>query len=355
MKNRNALFVYGRPFAPFYGALMRMREIMYRTGLLRVTSLDVPIISVGNLTLGGTGKTPVVQYLARLLKNWGLTPAVISRGYGGSSKEKINIVSDGGRPLLEAAQVGDEPRFLAESLDGIPVLTGAVRRHPAGKAIDMGADVLILDDGFQHIALDRTVDLVLFNADTLAGNSRVFPGGDLREPVKSLHRCDGFIMTGVDARNRERAQRFAELLTARFPGKPVFQAQYRATAVIRYDKNGGHEAAGEEYLRNRSFYGFSGIAHPERFQQTMEDLAIGVKGFRTFPDHHPYKQKDIDALCSLAGDAGATVLITTEKDMVKLHGLHRTMPLCTVRMEAVFDEAFLDFLQEKLAITPVRT
>lgn len=350
MKNRNALFVYGRPFAPFYSALMRMREFMYRTGILRVTSLDVPVISVGNLTLGGTGKTPVVQYLARLLRSWGRNPAVISRGYGGASREKVNIVSIGGRPLLDASYVGDEPRFLAESLEGIPVLTGAVRRHPAGKAVDMGSDVLILDDGFQHMGLARTVDLVLFNADTLAGNSRVFPGGDLREPVKALRRCNGFIMTGVNDRNRERAERFAELLTTRFPGCPVFYAQYRTAAVVEIEENGKQRILSDERLKNTSFFGFSGIAHPERFQKTMDDMGIRINGFRAFPDHYPYGQKDMEALCRLAGDSEAGALITTEKDMTKLHGLHRALPLCTVRMEAVFDEAFHDFLIEKLAM-----
>jgi len=324
---------------------------MYRTGIFKVTSLDVPVISVGNLTLGGTGKTPVVQYLARLLRSWGRSPAVISRGYGGASREKVNIVSAGDRPLLDASYVGDEPRFLAESLEGVTVLTGPARRHPAGKAVDMGSDILILDDGFQHMALDRTVDLVLFNADTLAGNSRVFPGGDLREPVKALHRCDGFIMTGVNDRNRERAERFAELLTTRFPGCPVFHAQYKATAVVEYEKSGRQTAVSEEYLKNTSFFGFSGIAHPERFQNTLEDLAIRIKGFKTFPDHYLYKEKDMEVLCRLAGESGASALITTEKDLVKLHGLPRTLVLCAVRMEAVFDETFHDFLQEKLALT----
>ena len=350
MKNRNLLFLAGRSFSPLYSLLMKLRASMYRVGVLRVARLDVPVISVGNLTLGGTGKTPVVQYLARLLKNWGWSPAVVSRGYGGSSKEKVNIVSTGKQPLLEAAYVGDEPRFLAETLDGISVLTGPARKYPARKAVEIGADVLILDDGFQHMALERTIDLVLFNADSLAGNSRVFPGGDLREPVNALKRCDGFIMTGVCERNRERAERFADLLSSRFPGRPVFQARYKATAVIEYKNDGSQTALSGESVKNLSFFGFSGIAHPERFQQTLEDMGLNVKSFKVFPDHFLYKQKNMQSLCNLAEQAGANALVTTEKDMVKLYGLRKAMPLYTVRMEAVFDEAFHDYLQAGLQI-----
>ena len=349
MKNRNALFVYGRPLAPLYSALMRMREFMYRKGIFRVTSLEVPVISIGNLTLGGTGKTPVVQNLARMLRSRGWSPAVISRGYGGASREKINIVSTGKKPLLDASYVGDEPRLLAETLEGIPVLTGAVRRHPALKAVEMGSDVLILDDGFQHLALDRSVDLVLFNADTLAGNSRVFPSGDLREPVKALHRCDGFIITGVNDSNMERADRFAGLLTTRFPLCPVFMAQYRPGAVIEDKDEGSPVEVKEEAIKNIAFFGFSGIAHPERFQQTMADMGFTVNGFRMYADHYPYKQKDMDRLTGFAEESGSQALITTEKDLVKLHGIHKAMPLYALRMDVVFDEVFHKFLIDKLA------
>jgi len=348
MKDRKALFAYGRPFSPFYAALMKMREFMFKAKMLPVSRLDIPVVSVGNLTLGGTGKTPVVQYLARVLKEWGWTPAIISRGYGGASKERVNIVSAGGNPLLEAGLVGDEPRFLAETLEGIHVLTGKARKYPARKAMEMGCNVLILDDGFQHLALARTIDLVLFNADTLAGNSRVFPGGDLREPVSALRRCDGFVMTGVSDRNRERAHRFADLLSNRFPETPVFLAEYHATEVVECWEDGRMVPMGEDLIKELSFFGFSGIAHPERFRQTLEELGTRVVSFKEFPDHFPYRQKDMDSLCRLADQEGANALITTEKDMVKLHGLARSMSLYIARMEAVLGGDFHGFLRSRL-------
>ena len=187
MKTNTFYFALGRPFSPIYSLAMRLRETLYRRGVLQSFRLSVPVISVGNLTMGGSGKTPMVQYLARLLQRHGFHPAVISRGYGGTANAKVNTVSDGSSVLLDAATAGDEPRFLAETLPGVPVLTGIVRRMPAQRAVEMGADVLLLDDGFQHLQIVRDVNLVLFNTDRLAGNSRVFPGGDLREPVIALH------------------------------------------------------------------------------------------------------------------------------------------------------------------------
>lgn len=350
MKNRNLLFLAGRPFSPFYSLLMMFRELMYKRGVLPVAQVDVPVVSVGNLTLGGSGKTPVVQYLARLLKSWGQSPAIISRGYGGASREKVNIVSSGNEPLLDASLVGDEPRFLAESLPGVAVLTGAVRKHPARKAVELGSDILVLDDGFQHMALERTVDLVLFNADSLAGNSRVFPGGDLREPVKALNRCDAFIMTGVCDRNRDRAERFADLLKNRFPDHPVFYAEYKAVSLVKYNEDGTFQDIGTSDVQDIGCVGFSGIAHTERFEQTLQGMGIEVKSFKAYLDHHPYKERDMKILGRIAEQVGAEALVTTEKDMVKLKGLSCSLPLYSVRMEAVFDSSFHDYLKAQIAV-----
>jgi tetraacyldisaccharide 4'-kinase len=348
MKNRDALFAIGRPLSPLYSMLMSLRASMYRAGIFNVTRLDVPVVSVGNITLGGTGKTPVVQYIARLLKSWGWHPAVVSRGYGGTSREKVNIVSRGGQPLLDASCVGDEPRLHAEVLDGVAVLTGRLRSCPAQRAVELGADVVILDDGFQHLGLDRTIDLVLFNGGRLAGNSRVFPGGDLREPLRALKRCDGFIMTGTTEQNREQAQGFAGLLGKRFPGIPVFTAHYAPSAVVGYDSEGEPVDVGKSVTDSTCFYGFSGIAFPENFEQTLHGLGIKIVGFQAFPDHYPYKQADIHKLSTIADQAGAGALITTEKDMVKVRNLSTSIPVYAVRMEAGLDDTFHDFLRERL-------
>ena len=343
------LYPFGRPLSPFYSALMRWRESLYHSGILRINRVAVPVISVGNLTLGGTGKTPVVQYLARLLQRQGLKPAIISRGYGGKAGARVNIVSDGTSVLLDAHKAGDEPRFLAETLHGVPVLTGAARKHPARKAVAQGADVLILDDGFQHLALGRDIDLVLFHADRLAGNSRVFPGGDLREPVKALNRSHAFILTNICGRNRERASRFADLLVARFPGRPVFLAEYAPTVVLSSEAGTWDKELSLEIIRKKTLFGFAGIAFPERFEQTLNELLLDVCGFRPLADHQRYGRSNLAEMLRQAEKAGAEACITTEKDMVKLKGIRPAMPIYALRMEARLGDDFHEFLAGRLA------
>lgn len=347
--NRGLLYAIGRPLSPLYGLLMSLRAFLYRIGLLPSARMEVPVISIGNLTMGGTGKTPLVQHVARLLQRRGFHPAVVSRGYGGTAGNRCNIVSAGDGPLLEAAVAGDEPRLLAETLAGIPVLTGRVRKVPARKAVALGADVLLLDDGFQHLALKRDIDLVLFNGDTLAGNSRVFPGGDLREPVGALKRADAFILTGICERNRERADRFAVLLSMRFPGRPVFRAGFEPTSILAYEN---HTCTIREFAEMEALplFAFAGIARPESFFRTLFDLGLNIAGYQELADHVPYRQEQLAALFDQARDAGAAACITTEKDMVKLHGFVLSMPLYTLRMEARLGEDFQDFLAARLAL-----
>ncbi|MHB8810070.1 MAG: tetraacyldisaccharide 4'-kinase [Desulfobulbaceae bacterium] len=346
--NRPLLYTLGRPLSPLYGLLMVLRASLYRIGLLPSARMTVPVVSIGNLTMGGTGKTPLVQYVARLLQRQGRHPAIISRGYGGTARDRCNIVSAGDLPMLEAAVAGDEPRLLAETLPGVPVLTGRSRKFPARRAVELGADVLILDDGFQHLALQRDINLVLFHADTLAGNSRVFPGGDLREPVDALKRADAFILTGVCERNRERADRFAALLAMRFPGRPIFRAGYEPTSVLVYENHTSSVRALTE-IRTMPLFAFAGIARPEAFAQTLRDLGLNIVGFQGLADHVSYGQEQLAALYDQAGRMGAAACITTEKDMVKLHRFARTLPVYALRLEARLQEDFLDFLAARLA------
>jgi tetraacyldisaccharide 4'-kinase len=346
--DRTLFYFVGRPFSPLYCALMRFRESLYRSRIFRVNRVGVPVISVGNLTLGGTGKTPVVQYIARMLQGQGRRPAIISRGYMGKAGSRVNIVSDGSSLLLDARQAGDEPRFLAETLQGVPVLTGAARTHPARKAVEHGSDILILDDGFQHLALARDIDLVLFHADSLAGNSRVFPGGDLREPVKALNRSHAFILTNTSDRNRERAGRFADLLSARFPGRPVFFAEYTPTRVVFSAEGSWDKEAAIDEIKRKALFAFAGIASPERFEQTLNDLSLHLCGFMGLADHQRYGKSNLGEILRQAKEAGAEACITTEKDMVKLKAIRPSMPIYALRMEARLGKDFHEFMTGRL-------
>lgn len=343
--SRDFLFAMGRPFSPLYSLLMLARERLYRNGVFRQHKLPVPVVSVGNLTMGGTGKTPTVTFIAGYFKSLGYKPAVISRGYGGKAAETVNIVSDGHDLLLDVRQAGDEPFMLARHLPGIPVLTGRKRIHPCRYAIDrLQCNILILDDGFQHLAAARDIDLVLFNATTLAGNSRIFPGGELREPVSSLKRCSAFLLTGVDSGNRERATRFAQLLQDKLPGKPVFFSSVTRGPLMEISSAGRRVAAD----LHSPLYAFCGIAHPERFRNTLENSGVNITGFTAYPDHRPYSRKDIETLQRRAEKTGAGGLVTTEKDLVKIEQYLTDMPFFSFKTELQAEESFLTFLSANL-------
>lgn len=354
MNAKTFAFALGRPFSPLYSLAMRLREASYRRGLFRSYRFEVPVISVGNLTLGGTGKTPMVQWMARLLQSRGYCPAVISRGYGGTANAKVNLVSDGTTLLLDALAAGDEPRLLAETLPGVPVLTGIVRRLPAQRAVSMGADVLLIDDGFQHLPIVRDVNLALFNADRLAGNSRVFPGGDLREPVAALHRATRFVLTGVHEANLDRATRFVELLRTKFPAIPVSQTGYHVDRLVMLSATGMIEPLADGDVPQEPCFGFCGIAHPDSFRRTAVGLNVRLANFLPLEDHQRYSERIVEHLLGAAQRSGAGCLLTTEKDLVKLTAVAAALPLplYAVRMRV---EAGLDLAEDILNVVRMRT
>lgn len=323
-------YFLGRPFSPLYALAMKIRAGLYRRRILTTHRFDVPVISVGNLTMGGTGKTPLVIYLADLLRSRGYRPAVISRGYRGTSRREVNIVCD--RTYLQAdpQQVGDEPYLIAERLRDVVVMTGKKRHLPCRAAIDdFGCNVLILDDGFQHLAVARSLDLVLFDADHFAGNSRVFPGGELREPISALHRCDAFVLTGVTPDNQQRAEACGHLLTTRFAGKPVIQVNRRYARFIRHEMGSSGPCSSVVDLTDipRPLSCFCAIARPERLAASLAALDIEISSFTWFTDHHRISEKELVTLSEKAVASGAQGLLITEKDMTKLKGL---MPSTTL-------------------------
>ena len=321
-----SLYFLGRPLSPLYSSAMKLRALLYRKQLLASHDFDVPVISVGNLTMGGTGKTPMVIYLAHFLAAQGFKVATVSRGYRGTAKAPVNIVSDGSEIFMSAEQAGDEPVLLSSRLKGTVVATGRNRHLVVDEVIrSFECDLILLDDGFQHLKMKRDIDLVLFDADHFAGTSRVFPGGELREPVSALDRCDAFVLTGVSEHNSERAGKCEEILQERFEGKPVFQVSPVYVQFLHYvifpSSIKSAEVALSEIPQN--LFGFSAIAGADRFYKMVEQQGIVLKGTKTFIDHHAYQADDINDLLRLASRAGADGFITTEKDMVKLSYPHQ--------------------------------
>ncbi len=340
---KTILLFFARPFAPFYAAIMRLRQGLYHYGIFTSEKPQVPVISVGNLVLGGTGKTPMVRYLVTLLQENGCNPAIISRGYKGAAKKSVNIVASEGKIHLSAKEAGDEPCMLAASLPQTMVLTGKKRINPAKKAVVMGADCLILDDGFQHLAIKRDVDIVLFDAFYQAGNSRLLPAGPLREPVAALHRADCFMLTGVTTENRERAGKFAQLLKQRFPATPVFLSE--RSALSFYNLQGSPCARPAETL-----LAFCGIAQPERFRKSLDDASVDVREFIALADHAPYTLAQIKKLEKKAAECGATALVTTEKDGVKLRDFSFSLPIFIAGFTMKTTSEFTQFIENHPAL-----
>ena len=330
------LLILARPLSPLYSGLMLLRAWLYRQGILNSRRLTVPVVSIGNLTLGGTGKTPMVMAVVRLLLAMGRRPAVVSRGYHGQAKAEVNIVSNGHEILLDARQAGDEPYLLARSLPGVPIMTGVQRAEVARQAVArFGVDVIVLDDGFQHLALQRDIDLVLFKAPEFLGNAWVFPGGRLREPVTALGRTHGFILTDMHEGHGEDAGRFSRFLQSRFPGRPVFSTTYEPDGLTVEESS-------------RKFLAFCGLADPESFRATLAREGLIVVDFIAFSDHYAYSAQDMVDLVGRARRSGADALITTEKDLVKVKELFCELPVLALRIRFDLGDNFKRFVTERL-------
>ena len=344
MNRLQGLFLLGRPFGPLYGLAMRLRAYLYAGDHLVCHRLPVPVISIGNLVLGGSGKTPMVRYFAELLQKLGYRPAVISRGYGGRAKQPANIVSDGSQVLLSPEQGGDEPCMLAHALPGIPVLVGRRRIDPCRLAIaEFQCDILLLDDGFQHLSVHRDLDMVLFDATILAGKGRIFPGGILREPMTALKRADAIVLTGITDDNREKARSFAQTLPKDLGETPVFEV---SLAEPELHWLSGKPAPGP------TFFAFSGIANPERFEKTVSTMGLATTGFHILPDHVRYDRRLLADIHHRAVATGAGHLLTTTKDFVKLRQIPLPLPLAVVDIRLRRQPELESFLGLRLGCQP---
>jgi len=336
--------VYGllRLISVFYALGQQVRAGLYRQNIFETRRLDCRVISIGNLTLGGTGKTPTVMMVADTLRRQGFKPAILSRGYGGQSRASVNVVNDGQQTLLSPEEVGDEPVMMAQRLKDIPVLTGRIRYETGKYAIDhLGANVLILDDGYQHLPLHRDLNILLCDATHPFGNDVVFPAGELREPLSALDRADMICLTRsrgndatdrIDGCNRKRV--------------PVIKTGFRVQSVIEV-------SSGEEMeiqaIQNQPVAAFCGIAHPLDFFQTLEQVPVKIVSRNSFPDHHDYSADTLQAIDDGAKQAGVNCIVTTEKDAVKLKGHAFGLPVYAVRvaLEILEGQEKLDQLLSK--------
>ena len=309
----------------FYCLGLRLNRLAHRLGIFPARSLSARVISVGNLTLGGTGKTPVVIMIAEIIRDQGFKPAVLSRGYGGNSEEKINVVSDGKKILLSADVAGDEPVMIAGRLKNIPVLTGKDRFMTGLHALDnFGVDTLILDDGYQHLALKRDLNILLFDREKPLGNGHLFPAGELREPVDASDRADLICLT----RCKENENSGLERAMPEFPKNvPVIATALRLKSLVRLDNQ---ETLDVEILRDQPVAAFCGIAKPGDFRHTLETAGARVVFFSAFPDHHRYVANDFKTIEQAAEKRDAKYILLSEKDSVKIDSSDFSLPVLKV-------------------------
>ncbi len=281
-----------------YGLAVRLRNAAYQRGWLRCERVPAAVISIGNVTAGGTGKTPFVEYVARFYRNLGRRAAILSRGYGGA----------GGR--------NDEARMLEENLSHVPHLQGADRVALARTAVaELKSEVLVLDDGFQHRRLARDVDVVLIDATTPWGHGYLLPRGLLREPPSSLLRADVIVLTRCDQVPAEQRERLRRSIDRIAPDKLLVETTHRPVELCNSDG----EKAPLELLREGPAAAFCGIGNPEAFRRTLLDLGGRLEDFRTYSDHHAYSDAEIEELHRWAGRLpSSTPIVTTQKDAVKL-------------------------------------
>ena len=314
-----------RVMSLFYRLGLRLNRLAYRLGIFPTRSLPGRVISVGNLTLGGTGKTPVVILIAEILRDHGRKPAVLSRGYGGDAREKVNVVCDGQQILLPADVAGDEPVMIAKRLKNIPVLTGPDRFLTGIYALKhFDVDTLILDDGYQHLALARDLNVLLLDHEKPLGNGYLFPAGELREPINASKRADLVCLT----RCSEDGKSGSNVSECGLPGNlPVIKTALRLQTLIRLDNN---ESMDVEIIRDQPVAAFCGIAQPGDFHRTLKTAGAQVVFFRAFPDHHRYVADDLKAIEQEARKAGANYIVVSEKDSVKIDSSMFSLPVLKI-------------------------
>jgi tetraacyldisaccharide 4'-kinase len=303
--------------AAAYRALLEAHGWLYERGLLRRRALPCPVVSVGNVTVGGTGKTPAVELAVRTLADHGHRPAVVSRGYGRRSRG-VHVVADVASIRLEPEDAGDEPFLLARRLPGVPVVVGADRWAAGRVALEScGATAIVLDDGFQQRTLATSLEIVMARARRPWGNGRLLPAGPLREPLRALARADLVVATGTGAVSGDEVAAAA----ARFaPRAPVVTATLEPVGCWDARRM---EPVPLARLAGARVVPFAGIAAPGAFAATLRDLDVAGE-LVVFRDHHWYSADDLRALERRA--AGADALVTTEKDWVRLRGRLRAGP-----------------------------
>lgn len=311
-----------------YSAVTRTRLSLYRRGTFHATKLDRPVISIGNITTGGTGKTPLVEWVARAVAAQGKKVCILTRGYGRDDPDRMVIVSDGRTILATPSEAGDEPFLLATNLMAQAAVISSADRVAAGtEAIEQfGTDCFVLDDGFQHLRLERDLNILTIDATNPWGGRHLLPYGRLREPLSGLSRADCIVITRSDQVNN--LDTLQTEIRNHAGDIPVFQSRMITSRIVSLDSS--------SQALVPPVAAFCAVGNPGSFFDAVKHKSVLQKAF---PDHHRYSQSEIDSLIEAARRAGANSLITTAKDAVKLRSLSFSLPCYVQEIEPWIENA----------------
>ncbi len=318
------------PLSYLFCILVTIRARLYKWGIIKADELKCRVLCIGNITSGGTGKTPMVKLLAGKLASQGIAVAIVSRGYKGGSENKTQLVSNYKQILKTAAEVGDEPYLLARQLPGIPVVVSKIR-YRAGMYtyLKFKPQIIIMDDGYQHLKMRRQVNIMVIDATNPFGNGYLLPRGTLREPLRALERANIFLINKTDL-----VEDIAPI-TAKLK-------KYNSTAAIltgKYQpinltKLGDDDSYSLEWLRGRKMVCFCGIGNPDSFFSLLEKLGTDIAERIKFPDHYYYSAEDLKKIEDRVIYHRAEALITTAKDAVRIiDNIPDSIPLLVLNIE----------------------
>lgn len=342
-----------RIFSAIYGLGVRVTLYLYKSGFLKQHKLNCQVISLGNITVGGTGKTPTAQRLATIIRDMGYRVVILNRGYRAGWTGQVGLVSDGYKSYMTVTEAGDEAYLLAKSLPGIPVVIGKNRIITGQYAVNqLKADVIILDDGYQHWQLARDLDIVLIDSLNIFGNNFLLPRGTLREPLSNLGRAQAFLLTKVD-QSTDDAKDIIHGTLARYNDQAlVVESIHQPKCFVEIEewyKGVRITNVALETICNQKVVALSAIGNPTSFEQTIMDIgAAEVCGVR-YADHHDYTMAEMQNIMQRGVDENAYALITTEKDAVKIPAefIHsdRPLPLYVLSIAVHFTEGYEEFMK----------
>ena len=330
------------PLNRLYETIIGARNSLYEKGVFKTHSLGAKTVSIGNVTVGGTGKTPLVALVAEILAENGEKVCILTRGYGRENSRQQVLVSDGEKIIAEVREAGDEPFELAGKLLGKAIVVANANRVAAGNwARDkFGITAFVLDDAFQHLRVARDLDVVCIDATNPFGNGKILPAGVLREPLENLKRADAIVITRANL--IEDVSDLKSQISKYNSTCPIFVSENKISRLVNLNDFAAKSlnslsAADIEQPEANNYLAFCALGNPNNFFEQLRAENFNVTATQTFPDHHFYTPKDIEKLLTKANQTKAKMLLTTAKDAVKLKDLKIDLPCFVAESEMIFD------------------